>query len=145
MNHNQQRQRKKLKELLIWSVVMTFINQVSSIFLTIPFVFPSKFTWSVLYMIGQFDPAVNIWTTWLMITSNRQHLRRLCAFICRKDNEVSAMRKRQSMSGLTNVPGRSAILSDNKGSEASISVASLQMSVLEENSAAQIPRVEATS
>ena len=31
----------------------------------------------MLWNIGLFDPPINVWTAWLMITRNRQYLRRV--------------------------------------------------------------------
>ena len=81
LNDNQLRQRKKLRTLLIWSVTMCFINQVTSIFFFLSMFADSAVIW-VLSRIGKFDPAINVWTSWLMITRNRQYLRQLMRCRC---------------------------------------------------------------
>ena len=135
MNHHQIRQRKKLKDLLIWSMVMTFINQVTSTFFLISIVHQSHVT-NVLYLIGLFDPAINVWTAWLMVTSNRQYLRNLCCFMCSKYSEEREVRRQ--MSGLTNVPSRSATITSVKMSQVSVDIASAEMKVSEGDLLAQI-------
>ena len=83
MNENQVRHRKKLQSLLIWSVILTFVNQISSIlFSSIAF---GRSQWILLlFVIGKFDPPVNVWTSWLMITRNREYLHHVCCCWCRK-------------------------------------------------------------
>ena len=78
MNRHQLKQRKKLKRLLIWSVVLTFINQVTSILIMVDLL-PGQLPY-FLKMIGESDPAINVWTAWLMITRNRLYLKRLFQF-----------------------------------------------------------------
>lgn len=81
MNCNQLIQRKKLKHLLIWSIGLTFINQTTSTLLMVPYLNLGKFP-IVLLLISQSDPAINVWTSWLMITRNRQYFKRLCCYRC---------------------------------------------------------------
>ena len=81
MSPHQLKQRAVLKNLLLWSLPLTFINQVTSTLLLVPVVHSSRLT-KTLYMIGQFDPPINIWTSWLMVTRNRQYLRRILRSIC---------------------------------------------------------------
>ena len=86
MNDNQLKQRRKLKTLLIWSVALTLINQVTSTLMLIRLVHESEFT-KILWMIGLFDPPINVWTSWLMVTRNRRALRRMyisCRRQCRR-------------------------------------------------------------
>lgn len=73
MNDNQLRQRNKLRALVVWSVALCLINQVTSTVHLLPIFGQSKSIW-VLNSIGKFDPAINVWTSWLMITRNRQIL-----------------------------------------------------------------------
>ena len=81
LNDNQLRQRRKLRKLLIWSVAMCFINQITSTFFMLPAFGDTQVIW-VLNGIGRFDPAINVWTSWLMITRNRQYLRKLLKCSC---------------------------------------------------------------
>ena len=75
LNENQQKQRAKLRNLLIWSVVLTFINQVTTTFFAF-FIFGSSTGITALLTVGKMDPVINVWTSWLMITRNRQYLRK---------------------------------------------------------------------
>ena len=81
LNENQQKQREKLRKLLIWSVVLTFINQATSILTTIP-TFGHSTAFMTLWTVGRMDPFINVWTSWLMITRNRQYLRKKLQFQC---------------------------------------------------------------
>ena len=81
LNDNQRRQRRKLKTLLIWSMAMCFVNQVTAIFWILPMFGDSQVIW-VLTGIAKFDPAINVWSSWLMITRNRQYLRQLMHVSC---------------------------------------------------------------
>ena len=83
LNANQLRQKEKLRDLLVWSVALVFINQVTSTLVIVPYVHYSEYT-KLIGMIGQFDPAINVWTAWLMMIRNREFLQRLiCRLICR--------------------------------------------------------------
>ena len=137
MNHRQHRQRRKLRDLLIWSVVMTFINQVTSTFLLI-FKMHMSGTTFILFLISLFDPAINAWTAWLMVTNNRQYLQKSCCSMCRKRTEGKELRRRMSMSNLTNVPSRSATITSVKMSQVPADIASVEMKVSEGDLAAQI-------
>ena len=81
LNDNQLRQRKKLRTLLIWSVTMCLINQVTSTFIML-MAFGDSQVIRVLVNIGKFDPAINVWSSWLMITRNRQYLLKLLKCSC---------------------------------------------------------------
>ena len=83
MNDHQRKQRRRLRKLLIWSIVLTFVNQATSILVLIHFLHSSKFT-HILWQIGQFDPPLNVWTSWLMLNRNREYLRS----ICKRDKEI---------------------------------------------------------
>lgn len=83
LNENQKRQRLKLRNLLIWSVALTFINQVTSTLHAI-YIFGGSPLILALWTISKFDPAINVWTSWLMITRNRLYLRRLGFRCCGK-------------------------------------------------------------
>ena len=85
MNDKQLKERLKLKRLLIWSVVLTLINQLSSSLLTVQLVHVSHFT-MMLHSIGQFDPVINVWSSWLMILKNRQFLWDICCCTRRSSN-----------------------------------------------------------
>lgn len=73
LNENQLRQKEKLRNLLLWCIVMSTVNQITSALHLLP-VFGTSSTIWVLWTIGKFDPAINVWTSWLMITRNRQYL-----------------------------------------------------------------------
>ena len=98
MDANQRERRRKLKHLLLWSVVLTLLNQITSSLSMLMVAFPSKFTIG-LYMVGLFDPAINVWTAWLMVSRNRQYLQRVCC-CCRMD-----ARRRPSVA-LTDIPSK---------------------------------------
>ena len=75
LNEAQKGSRNKLKLLLIWSTSLSFINMASSIiFLIAQGMKPDA---SLLVYIGSFDPAINVWTSWLMIAQNRRFMKRL--------------------------------------------------------------------
>lgn len=99
MNENQLKQRLKLKSLLMWSVILTFINQVTS---TLPLLFVihrSSFT-MILYWIGIFDPPINVWTSWLMVTRNRRYLQNKCC--CSSGEDI----RRRSSIAISNISSR---------------------------------------
>ena len=100
MNDNQVRQRRKLKRLLIWSVLLTFISNVTSTMSLLLIVYPADVTY-VLFVIGISDPAINIWTLWFMITRNRQYFQDICCRYRRK----KALNRQQSVA-LTDIPSR---------------------------------------
>lgn len=118
MNTSQLRQRKKLQDMLVWSIAMTFINQVSST-LTLAPVFsedPSDFPFGV-WLIGQCDPAINVWSAWLMVTRNRIHLQRLMPCeCCAREIAVSTSRRasfisrQDTFASVLNIPSRADTL-----------------------------------
>ena len=123
MNVNQLRQRKKIQDMLIWSIAMTFVNQVSST-LTLAPVFsedPSDFPFGV-WLIGQCDPAINVWTAWLMVTRNRIYLQRLMPCkCCTREIEAPSSRRASFISKngtfasvLGNIPSRPDTLKRNQ-------------------------------
>ena len=95
MNENQIRQRVRLKRLLLWSIVLALINQLSSILISARLFHSSQWMW-FLFLIGKFDPPINVWSSWLMVTRNREYLQRVCCYCClsaaerRRISEVSA-------------------------------------------------------
>ena len=89
LNTNQLRQRSKLRTLLIWSVAMCFINQITSIFFILPGFADTRVIW-VLVDIGWFDPAINVWTSWLMITRNRRYLRKVLQCSCCRPKQTKS-------------------------------------------------------
>ena len=109
MNANQLQQRKKLRNLLIWSVVLTFINQVSSTLTFLPSVtdpraHPATFLLNLLWFgIGKLDPSINVWSSWLIITRNRQFVKQVCC--CQCISEDLALMRRMS-TALTDIPSR---------------------------------------
>ena len=97
MNTNQLRQRMKLKRLLIWSVILTFINQVTSTFIVIFGIFEYQSPlFLLLFFIGLFDAPINVWTSWLMVTRNREYLQRLCCCCCLKADERRLISRQSS-------------------------------------------------
>ena len=99
LNDHQMRQRVKLKDLLIWSVVLCFINQVTSTFNWF-IAFGQTPVLMTLWTIGKFDPAINVWTSWLMISRNRQYLlKRMKCFCCK-----AATWKRSLTQSAINIP-----------------------------------------
>ena len=103
MNNNQLQQRKKLRDLLIWSVVLTFINQVSSTLIFLPSAVEfSPIVFGVLSGIGKCDPPINVWTSWLMVTRNRQFLKQICCCQCAS----TGIGLRTMPTALTDVPSR---------------------------------------
>ena len=91
LNDNQLRQRSKLRKLLIWSVTMCFINQITTTFLVLG-AFGDSQVILVLNGIGRFDPAINVWTSWLMITRNRQYLQNLSKCSCCRSQQIRGQR-----------------------------------------------------
>ena len=73
MNANQLTARKKLKRLLVWSVSMTLINQITSLAVVFVKIYPSEWAFALLRL----DDVINVWTSWLMITRNRHFLVRI--------------------------------------------------------------------
>ena len=65
LNLNQSRGRQKLKQLLIWCAILSFVNQITSALQLLPVFGNSSLIW-VLWTIGKFDPVINVWTSWLM-------------------------------------------------------------------------------
>lgn len=81
MNSNQLRQRKKVWRLLVWSVVLTFMNQVSTtagaMFLVVDLQ-PYPLLILPIGFAAKFDPSINVWTSWLMVNRNRSYLQSVC-------------------------------------------------------------------
>ena len=105
LNDNQVRQRMKLQRLLIWSVILTFVNQITSTFFWL--LYFSRSPWFILLgIIGKFDPPINVWSSWLMVTRNREYLQRVCCCCCHKTDR----RRRVSRisSALTDVSSRNS-------------------------------------
>ena len=120
MNSPQLKQRKKLKLLLIWSAALTFINQVTSILTMVEMFNQINFPY-VMKMMGECDPAINVWTAWLMITRNRLYLKRFCC--CSKKNSSRSMLRSNSMKyGLTNQLSRTSNINSTPSSIERISV-----------------------
>ena len=113
-------QRKKLKHLLIWCVVLTFINQVTSILVMAEMLDRENFPY-FLKMVGESDPTINVWTAWLMITRNREYLKRLC---CRHrtSRSISALRRSSTQSAWTNQLSRTSNIKSIPSSIQMISV-----------------------
>lgn len=102
MNANQLKQRKKLRDLLIWSIFLTFVNQVSSSLKFVDMALPSQ-TSRILSRIGKFDPAINIWTSWLMITRNRQYSKRMYLRLCCPRSKEGLIRQQTQSVALTDI------------------------------------------
>ena len=81
MNENQLRQRMKLQRLLKWSVILTLVNQVTSSLLPLA-AFSTSPLILLLAFFGKFDPPINVWSSWLMVTRNREFLQRNCCGCC---------------------------------------------------------------
>ena len=105
LNENQQKQRAKLRNLLIWSVVLTFINQVTSSFFGVHVVFGSSTGITALLTVGKMDPFINVWASWLMITRNRQYLRNKLQIRC---CSTSGFDRSVIQSAFTDVDSRTA-------------------------------------
>ena len=58
MNANQVLNRKKMKDLLIWSVILSSVNLLTT--------FATYFSWYALWMkqMAKWDYALNVWTAW---------------------------------------------------------------------------------
>ena len=102
MNANQIKQRRVLKNLLIWSLPLALINQLTSSLLLVHLVHSSTTT-KTLYLIGQFDPPINIWTSWLMVTRNRKYLRRTRRCICSSKGRTPAPSLRRGSTVLMDI------------------------------------------
>lgn len=101
MNANQLLQRTKLWKLLKWSVLLTFINQVSTTAGAILYVvnqWPHPSLGWLTILIAVFDPSINVWTSWLMINRNRNYLASLC---CCGSKTTSNIRNQMMSRGLT--------------------------------------------
>ena len=103
MNENQLRQRLKLKRLLYWSVVLTLLNQLISTFYMMRIIHRSPVTLA-MFTIGLFDPPINVWTSWLMVTRHREYIERMVCCRGREEPEVGLYRLN---SDLTNAVSRS--------------------------------------
>ena len=69
LNAAQKASKDKLKRVLIWSVILSFVNMASStVFIMALGLYPSATT---MYL-GVFDPAINVWTSWLIPAENRE-------------------------------------------------------------------------
>ena len=121
LNDDQLRQRMKLKRLLIWCVVLTFLNQVTSIFFLIPALHQSTAV-SILFLIGKLDPPINVWTSWLMIARNRQYLQRVCCCLC----------VRQSSRWMGRVPAMLITDSSSRKGNANIEMVDIESRVMVE-------------
>ena len=106
LNANQLRQRGKLKRLLIWSIMMTFINQVTSAMAVANMVYESNVIYAV-WVIGQSDPAFNVWTSWLMISRNRQFV---AQSLCRDQIQEHASRAASVLSDIPSTTNHSRFL-----------------------------------
>lgn len=104
MNENQLKQRIKLQRLLMWSVILTLINQISSTFW-----WASGFGQYPLLLfvsfIGKFDPPINVWTSWLMITPNREYLQSVCCCCCclKADERTHVVRRLRTSLAFTDI------------------------------------------
>ena len=73
LNAKQIQSNIQLKRILIWSVSMTAINQMKTALLVLYSFFPNEWVFAAT----RFDDVINVWTSWLMITRNRQLLDRI--------------------------------------------------------------------
>ena len=141
MNRNQLSHRKKLKHLLIWSIGLTAINQMTSTLIMASFLPGSNFPF-FLVLIGESDPVINVWTAWLMVTRNRQYLKRLCC--CRRIRGASISRSGSIVSGLTNQLSRT-ITNDIKRAPPSIEMIQIDRVVSITDHERQNPKVDSKS
>ena len=103
MNENQLRQRIKLKRLLYWSVALTLFNQLIATFFMMRIIHRSTVTLA-MFTIGLFDPPINVWASWLMVTRHREYIQRIVCCRGREEPEVGLYRLN---SDLTNAVSRS--------------------------------------
>ena len=90
LNANQSQQRIKVQGYLRWSVLLTLINQVTSMFLLLPLLHLSGMT-LLLWTVGKLDAPTNVWTSWLMITRNRHYLHRIHQNVCGRVTRQQSM------------------------------------------------------
>ena len=99
LNDNQLLHRMKLKRLLMWCVVLTFINQISSTLYFIPALYVPPITmigYFTLLLIRTMDPPINVWTSWMMITRNRKYLQTVCCCQCVRQSPRGMMQRAPS-------------------------------------------------
>lgn len=77
-----------------------------------------------LAMIGNFDPPINVWSSWLMVTRNRLYLQRIFCGHCRRGSEGREEMLRRTQSVLTDVPSRD----NHLGSQSSIQLSDVNLS-----------------
>ena len=108
MNENQLRQRQKLKQVLIWSVILTFTNQATSYlwFSNTSGTSDASLAKIIMGSIGVLDPPINVWSSWLMVTRNRQKLQKICCCKCCYRSEEDSRRARRSTVAISNVSSR---------------------------------------
>lgn len=85
LNEAQQANRKKLKSLLQWSVIMAFINLATTNYMILSFVFTKNHD-PPSAIFSAFDPVVNVLTSWLMIDTRRRRLAKLTCSCCVKSS-----------------------------------------------------------
>ena len=106
MNENQMRQRMKLRNLLIWSVLLTFTNQVTTAMYFVQLVVDQDGESLFLWVLGKFDPSINVWSSWLIVARNRQFVKQMC---CCK---MSAVPQRHTLALISEDHSRTVELSD---------------------------------
>ena len=107
MNDNQWRQRNKLKRLLFWSVALTFLNQVTSTLYLLRVIYRSPTTMA-MYMIGRFDPPINVWTSWFMVTRNRQYLQQIACCHWSRDSADGLAQAQSELNDIGSKSGRNS-------------------------------------
>jgi len=105
LNDKQKRSRNKLKRILIWSVVMTAINQLTTALLIVATLVRNE--WVFVFM--RMDDAINVWTSWAMIKRNRQTLN----IICRRMQAQTSDQRRERSSTMLSVSSRSSMQSSH--------------------------------
>lgn len=129
MNANQLRQRMKLWRLLVWSVVLTLINQIStSALLLIRVSYPPYPPLHALAgLVGKLDPSTNVWSSWLMLNRNRQYLQSICC--C---GGATKHRNQELSRGMTNLHSANNVRTFQ--SKSTIQLSSIEVTAVSQNS-----------
>lgn len=85
-DENRRKHKEQLQSLQIWSAILAFINQMTSTFFWL-FVFGRSPMIVWLVYIGSFYIPINVWSSWLMVTRNRQYTKRVCPCCNLQENE----------------------------------------------------------
>ena len=132
LNDRQKESRRKLRSLLIWSVILAFINLGSSVLLKFAF---AAFPTPAMKMVIAFDPAVNVWTSWLMTTRNQHFMKRLlceCKVVSRKQI-FSTFTERRDSSRSNTRSKRESNAESTQSSQIQVSVSTNQLLSVQSN------------